>query len=130
MKFKYKAFGADILRPVIPVEIEYNNLLTPYEVLIDSGADICIFNSQIAEVLGIDLLKGIKLQVSGIVGFPENIYIHTLHIKIGGKNHKIDVGFMKMSNTSYGVVGQKGFFDKFVVKFDLIKKEIELRPRK
>ncbi|MBI2017889.1 hypothetical protein HYS92_02455 [Candidatus Daviesbacteria bacterium] len=82
--------------------------LSPYEVLIDSGADICIFNAQVTEVLGINLLKGIKLQVSGIVGFPENIYIHTLRIKIGSKNYKIDVGFMEMSNTSYGVVGQKG----------------------
>ena len=129
MKFKYKEFGTDILRPVIPVEIRHNNLVAPYEVLIDSGADICIFNSQVAEILGIDLLKGIKLQVSGIVDFPENIYIHTLNIKISNKNYKIDVGFMKMSNTAYGVVGQRGFFDKFIVKFDLIKKEIELKPR-
>lgn len=71
MKFKYKQFGPDTLRPVIPIEIEYNSLITPYEVLVDSGADICIFNSQIAEVLGIDLLKGIKSQVNGITGFPE-----------------------------------------------------------
>lgn len=130
MKFKYKQFGLDILRPVIPIEIECNNLITPYEVLIDSGADICIFNSQIAEVLGIDLLKGIKSQVNGITGFPEDIYIHTIRIKLGGKHYRIDVGFIQMSNTSYGVLGQKGFFDKFKVSFDLKKKEIELKPRK
>lgn len=130
MKFKYKQFGPDTLRPVIPIEIEYNDLITPYEVLIDSGADICIFNSQIAEVLGIDLLKGIKSQVNGITGFPEDIYIHTMRIKLGGKHYRIDVGFIRMSNTSYGVLGQKGFFDKFLVKFDLVKKEIELKPRK
>ena len=29
----------------------------------------------------------------------------------------------------YGIVGQKGFFDIFVVKFDLLKEEIELRAR-
>lgn len=130
MKFKYKKFGSDVLRPVIPIEITHNNLSVPYEVLIDSGADICIFNMQIADVLGIDLLKGIKMQVSGITGFPQDIYIHTINIKISGKNYKIDVGFIKMSNTSYGVVGQKGFFDIFVVKFDLVKKEVELKPRK
>jgi hypothetical protein len=27
------------------------------------------------------------------------------------------------------VVGQRGFFDIFVVKFDLLKEEIELKPR-
>ncbi len=130
MKFKYKQFGLDTLRPVVPIEIEYNNLVTPYEVLVDSGADICIFNSQIAEVLGIDLLKGIKSQVNGISGFPQEIYIHTVRIKIGSKYYKTDVGFIQMSNTSYGVVGQKGFFDIFIVKFDLLKKEIEIKPRK
>lgn len=41
-----------------------------------------------------------------------------------------DVGFLKeMGQYAYGVVGQKGFFDIFVVKFDLIKEEIELRVR-
>jgi len=50
-------------------------------------------------------------------------------IKIGGRIYKIDAGFMRMSGSSYGVVGQKGFFDKFIVKFDLIKEEIEIRER-
>lgn len=129
MKFKYKSYGLGVLRPVIPIEIEHLNLTVPYEVLVDSGADICIFNKQIADILGINLLKGIKLQVSGITGFPEDIYIHTLNIKIGGQGYKMDVGFIKMSNTSYGVVGQKGFFDKFLVKFDLVKKSVELKSR-
>jgi len=28
------------------------------------------------------------------------------------------------------VVGQRGFFDIFVVKFDLLKEEVELKERK
>ncbi len=71
MKFKYKQFGSETLRPVIPIEITHQNIVAPYEVLIDSGADICIFNSQIGEVLGVDLLKGIKPQVNGMTGFPK-----------------------------------------------------------
>ncbi len=129
MKFKYKKYGLDTLRPVIPIEIKYNNLSVPYEVLVDSGADICIFNAQIADVLGINISKGIKVQVGGMTGFPEDTYIHTLHIKIGGRIYKIDVGFMRMSRSSYGVVGQKGFFNKFIVKFDLVKEEIEIKER-
>jgi len=30
---------------------------------------------------------------------------------------------------NYGVVGQNGFFDNFIVKFDLSKEEIELKNR-
>mgnify|MGYP001607964096 FL=1 len=29
----------------------------------------------------------------------------------------------------FGILGQKGFFDIFVVKFDLVKEEIELKEK-
>jgi len=47
MKFKYKKYGPEILRSVIPVEILYEEYSVYYEVLIDSGADCCIFDAQI-----------------------------------------------------------------------------------
>ncbi|HLB95960.1 MAG TPA: hypothetical protein VJK26_03605 [Patescibacteria group bacterium] len=47
MKFKYKNYGSGFLRPVIPIEIIYKKFPVPYEVLIDSGADFCIFDAQI-----------------------------------------------------------------------------------
>lgn len=129
MKFKYKKYGPGVLRPVIPVEVEFGNLAVPYEVLVDSGADLCIFDSQIASILGINVLKGIKNQVTGVTGFPEDYYVHHLTIKVGGSEHKIDVGFMPMRNSAYGIVGQKGFFSVFIVKFDLQKEEIEIKLR-
>ena len=55
------------------------------------------------------------------------MYLHTISIKVGKLNFKIEVGFMEMRANSYGIVGQKGFFDKFIVRFDLINKEIKLK---
>src|SRR3989344_2710888 len=121
MRFKYKKYGEDILRPVIPIEIHHHNLEVPYEVLVDSGADISIFDSSIAAILCINLVKGIKKQIMGATGYSEDIYLHTIFIKVGGLKFKIEVGFMKIGTNSYGIVGQKGFFDKFIVKFDLKK---------
>ena len=130
MKFKYKKYGLDTLRPVIPIEISYKNLIVPYEVLVDSGADFCIFDAQIGEILGVEIEKGEKFNVAGITGKLEPYYVHSVNIKVGGWDYKIKVGFMpNMGSFSYGVVGQKGFFDTFVVKFDLLKAEIELRQR-
>jgi len=60
MKFRYKKYGPGILRPVIPVEIAHQDRSVPYEVLVDSGADFCIFDSQIGELLGIDITRGEK----------------------------------------------------------------------
>ncbi len=127
MKFKYKSYGSDILRPVIPIEIKYNNLEVPYEVLVDSGADICIFDAGLAEILDIDLVKGVKKQIIGATGFPEDVYLHTVYIVVNSFEFKIEVGFMDIRSNSYGIVGQKGFFDIFIVKFDLPKKIIELK---
>jgi len=45
MKFRYKKYGPSILRPIIPIEIVYKDKSVPYEVLIDSGADFCIFDA-------------------------------------------------------------------------------------
>jgi len=130
MKFRYKKYGQGILRPVIPVEIAHQDRSVPYEVLVDSGADFCIFDSQIGELLGIDITKGEKGEIWGITGAGETYYIHLVTLKVGGWDYDVKVGFLpNIAHLGYGVVGQKGFFDIFTVKFDLIKEEIELNPR-
>lgn len=130
MKFKYKKYGAGILRPVIPVEIVYQNRSLRYEVLVDSGADFCIFDSQIGGLLGIDIWNGDRQEVGGITGTVEPYYVHPVTIKVGGWSFDINAGFLpSIARIGYGVVGQKGFFDIFIVKFDLLKEEIELKER-
>jgi len=129
MKFRYKKYGPGVLRPVIPIEVIHNGLEIPYEVLVDSGADICIFDAHIAEILGIDVIKGERKAVSGLTGFPEFYYLHNISIKVGGLEYKAEVGFMSMRGNAYGIVGQKGFFNKFIVKFDLKKEDIEIKSR-
>ncbi len=130
MKFKYKKYSSGVLRPIIPIEILYKDIAVPYEVLVDSGADVCIFDAQIADILGVNLADGQKQNIAGLTGIAEPYYIHPVTIVVGGWKYKIDVGFLEnMGDFGYGVVGQKGFFDIFVVKFDLVKEEIELKQR-
>ncbi len=102
-----------------------------YEVLVDSGADICIFHTKVAEILGIKLSLSKVSRISGVTGKDEPIYMHHLTITVGNQFLKLDVGFLEdIGGEGYGIVGQKGFFEKFIVKFDLNKKEIELKPRR
>jgi len=131
VKFRYKSYGPGLLRPVIPIEIIFNNKSVYYEVLVDSGADSNIFSSEIADILEIDLIKGDKATVAGITGQSKPFYFHYLDIKIGGSLFKnVRIGFLKdIGGYAYGVVGQRGFFDIFIVKFDLLKKEIEIKSR-
>jgi hypothetical protein len=130
MQFKYKKYGSGILRPVIPVEIVHKDRLVSYEVLVDSGADSCIFNAEIGELLGLDIESGERQKVSGITGVVETYYVHNVDIKVGGWLYKVKVGFLpSIAQIGYGVVGQEGFFDIFIIKFDLKKGTVELKER-
>ncbi len=130
MKFHYKKFGK-FLRPVIPIKIKYKDRSVNYMVLVDSGADLCIFDAEIGRLIGIDVESGIRDVVTGIGGQTITQYIHHVTVEVGGHPYTIEAGFLPRvaGNFNYGVVGQKGFFDTFIVKFDLEKEEIELKPR-
>lgn len=131
MRFKYKAYG-NALRPVIPVTILYNKAHVDYEVLIDSGSDHCFFDSEIGEDVGISKSNSEIRKVFGVGGKISLYYNHKVTLKIGGQSFETDVGFIPNLGgniVSYGIVGQKGFFDKFIIKFDYIKEEVELKER-
>lgn len=140
MKFKYlkfrlqqqsQFFGSSILRPIIPVKISYNKSILKYAALIDSGADFNIFDAELGEYLGIDVKSGIKELFGGVQerGGAE-AFLHKVDLNIGGWDYKTIVGFSyDIAKHGYGILGQQGFFDIFVVKFDLVKEEIELKPR-
>ncbi len=133
MKFKYKQYSKSVFRPVIPIKLKNKNLEIGYEVLVDSGADLCIFDAEIGEAIGIDIKKGKPQEVFGVGGKASIYYLHKITIEVGGWSYKINAGFMPNvagKIMQYGIVGQKGFFDIFVVKFDLLKKIVELKQRK
>ncbi|MEO6239813.1 MAG: aspartyl protease family protein [Bacteroidia bacterium] len=130
MKFNYKEYGIDTIRPIIPIQLIHNNQKIGYEVLVDSGADLCVFNAEIGEAIGIDIERGKRRMISGIGGKSAIMFLHTVQIKVGEQEYKIEAGFMPDVAgrvIQYGVVGQQGFFENFIVKFDYQKEEIELK---
>lgn len=132
MKFNYKKYSNSILRPVIPIKLKNKEHEIGYEVLVDSGADICIFDAEIGEAIGIDIKKGKIREIFGVGGKASVYYLHKVSIEIGGWVYDIEAGFMPNvagKIMPYGIVGQRGFFDIFVVKFDLLKEQVELKSR-
>lgn len=131
MKFRYARYG-NVLRPVIPIKLKNGDKEIGYHVLVDSGADLCLFDQEMGEAIGIDTTKGKKHEVFGVGGKASIFYVHKIKIEVGGWEYEIEAGFMptvSLKSIPYGVVGQKGFFDIFVVKFDLLKEEVELNQR-
>lgn len=131
MKFSYKKFAPGLVRPVIPVGLEHGDETIRYEVLVDSGADMNIMNAEIADLLGLDLKSGRIGEVRGVTGKPEPYYTHDVTLIIGGHKTLVPISFAeKVGQDGYGIIGQKGFFDLYKVKFDYRKEEVEIVPYK
>lgn len=140
MKFPYKKIpvipsslylGKTTLRPIIPVTISVNKKSLRFDVLLDSGADFSILPGEIGEYLGLKVKTGINQHFGGIQKQKDAIaYMHDVVLKIGGFDYKTMIGFsFDIALQAYGILGQKGFFNIFVVKFDYKKEEIELKER-
>ena len=57
-------------------------------------------------------------------------YLHDVDISVGTEKFKMKVAFSyNIADHGYGLLGQKGFFEHFTVKFDYAKKEIELKVK-
>ena len=131
MKFSYKKYNG-ILRPVIPIKLKNKNKEIGYQVLVDSGADFSLFNAEIGEAIGIDVKSGELKTIFGVGGKTSLYYLHTIIIEVGDKDYEIEAGFMPDVAgriMPYGLVGQRGFFENFIVRFDLLKEEIDLKNR-
>ncbi|TSC74771.1 MAG: Uncharacterized protein G01um101430_765 [Parcubacteria group bacterium Gr01-1014_30] len=140
MKFRYHKllldrpssfFGYSILKPIIPIKIVAGKEEIEYAALIDSGADFCILDAEIGEYLGLNIKDGSRIEFGGIQerGGAE-AFLHKVTLNIGGWDYKVEVGFSyDIAKQGFGILGQKGFFDIFIVKFDYLKEEIELKPR-
>ncbi len=129
MIFRYKNVQG-VLRPIIPIKIQYRNRSVIYEVLVDSGADICMFDGEVGDALGIPFFDGRPGEVVGVTGVVKPYYIHPVTISVGGLTFEIEAGFLSnVSRFGYGVVGQRGFFDQFVVSFDFLNGELAVLER-
>ncbi|OGM91178.1 hypothetical protein A2755_02105 [Candidatus Wolfebacteria bacterium RIFCSPHIGHO2_01_FULL_48_22] len=140
MKFQYRKlllpskddfFGSAILKPIIPIQIKIKNDELDYVALIDSGADFCIFDAELGEYLGLDVRFGREKIFGGVQERGgATAFLHDVILSVGGWDYKTTVGFSyDIAERGFGVLGQKGFFDIFTVKFDILKEEIELKER-
>jgi len=138
MKYRYTSFfPLDktlkwIKKSIISIEVFGSKDSRNFDALVDSGADLCIFDEEIGSYLGIDVRKGKPREVFGVGGKCSVFYIHPIIIEVGGWPFEINAGFMPSvagKAMPYGLVGQKGFFENFIVKFDLLKEEIEIKNR-
>jgi hypothetical protein len=118
-----------VLRPVIPIILinkQDHQKKVSYLSLIDSGADLCIFNADIGEIIGLDIHAGKREILYGIALHPITAYCHDILISLGGYEFDCYAGFSEeLSHLSYGILGQTGFFDRYKITLDYKSGRIE-----
>lgn len=95
---------------------KFTPLLPAY---VDSGSPYCLFNSAVADFLHIKLKGGDEGSLGGVIGgVKDPVYFHRVVLSID--NHwmiNVLAGFAKKLSV-VGILGRRGFFDRFQVKFD------------
>lgn len=134
MKFPYIKFPSSdpkrkwISRPYVPLKIIGQKGVWEGYGLIDSGADKSLFNTEIAEEIGLDLDESQPENFSGIEGGKLTAKLAKVKIQIAGfEEIKIIAGFV--NSPAVGVIlGQEGFFDEFRIKFERDRGIIKVNP--
>ena len=116
-------------RPLIPVALFGPKGSIYIDALIDSGADMCLFHSDIGRDIGLKIEKGEREIFSGIEGGNVVVYVYTIYLQIIGMSEKVEVraGFAETPGVS-AILGQEGFFDNFQIKFQRNIHSIEINP--
>jgi hypothetical protein len=95
--------------------------------LLDSGADLCLFHSDIGRLIGIDVEAGSELAFEGVSGATATAYLHRVSLTVRGmSNINLDVGFTNSMAVGTGLLGQQGFFEQFRVNFELTDQVFEI----
>lgn len=87
-----------------------------------------LFPAAFGEALGLDVESGTEQTIGGINASGGALYLHDVTLTVRGNDHTAQVGFMpEMSTQNFGILGKKGFFDVYQVKFSYLKGELELK---
>jgi predicted aspartyl protease len=98
--------------------------------LIDTGADECVLPASFAEILGIELDKGMAM-ATGTAGGVANRYMHRVSLRTDGKLQGIrfpdaEIGFMDGLNAA--LLGVKTFLAFFTLIIECERETFTLTP--
>ena len=128
MVFDYRELAPGISRPIIPVRLHCNKIFVILEAIIDSGADWCIFDVGLLDILKLPI--GTQTKFFGVSKEPLRGFRSKVNLTIENVSFKTEVLFSPdLGRHSYGILGQQGFFDNFKVCFDKSRNQVEINPK-
>lgn len=134
MKFKYKPFqnmmadnGDFLVFPLLQVTLKNGRESLSLDCLVDSGAGNCLFSTDIAQILGVDLSSAAKQEYYGIGNIAVTGYKSDIQLKVSGfeKWITIEAGFVDQNEMP--LLGHSGFFENYEVIFRAYHNRFEIK---
>ena len=120
--------GQTAFRPLLTATLRIGSLsTTPFQGLVDSGADYCIFPAIFAKSIGLDYESLPKAEARGL-GEDQGMRFATVTLDVAKLGAwEIYAGFSELwKEDRIGMFGQLGFFDRFKITFDASRKIFEV----
>ena|SRR2546422_2194062 len=110
---KYKDREGNLVElPIVSVIVKCNKVALPIWGLLDTGADVTLLNVQFAQLFNLDLKKGKRIDLVGVLEGPEfPAYMHEVNLTVKDVGSVDTVAaFTESEYPDYMNLGQAGFF--------------------
>ena len=120
IEFEYRRFPTEYLgssrRPIALVRMVSPSASVLIELNIDSGADISLVDSEVAETLNLEPPTSEELYIIEGVGAGTPVYYRQIEMTIGEYTFPCRIGIIP-SNSQIRILGQADVFDRFAIEF-------------
>lgn len=113
------------LYPVIPLTAAWAGRAIDTYTLVDSGASVSLFRSEMAEALGLDLDRGEAVELGGVGGSIPG-FQHVVTVRMDTVAFDCHIVFSRHYTGSFNIIGRQDFFRRFLITFDEAKGEVIL----
>jgi hypothetical protein len=113
---------------VVPLTLIHRQNRISCYAIIDSGADFCTFPLVFAVHLGLDPRQARRFSTAGIGSLSVPAFLWDVTIDLRGiAQFPLQAGFSQgLDHLGGGLLGQRGFFERFKVAFDLPKEVFQI----
>lgn len=115
-----------IYYPIVPVKLIYRGLELITDALVDSGANVSVFQASISDYLGVNLFDGEKIFLQGIGGRIV-AYRHHIDLQIGDFSFPSTIAFSREMIPRVNILGRDDFFYRFIITFDEPSRKVILQ---
>ena len=111
--------------PLIPITLRHGDQELTTLALIDSGATISVFRSEIAEALDVDWRRGEEMLLQS-ANAKFAAYLNEIKVRIEDTELTLKIAFTEELTTSFNILGRQSFFESFIVEINERNKIVKL----